>query len=290
MKLLVTGRSGQLAQSLAEQKRPGLDIVLAGRPAFDVAEPRSLDQQITSHLPDVVINTAAYTAVDRCESEPSAAIRINKLGAYNVARACADADVPLIHISTDYVFDGAKSAPYVETDEPAPISVYGRSKLEGESEVAAVAKRHVILRTSWFYSPFGINFLKTMLRLADTRTEINVVSDQIGAPTYADHLSGAIVRMAPHLISRPNLRGVYHLTASGETTWAGFAEEIFRLQADQIRPRIVPISSTEYGAPARRPANSRLDCSKFESAFGFRLPAWQSGVSECLARLRAPLL
>ena len=290
MRLIVTGGSGQLAQNLFYRRGEGVQVTLAGRPDVDIADPAAMEKLLAAVRPDIVVNAAAYTAVDKAESEPREARRVNATAAAHVARACAAAGVPLIHISTDYVFDGLKAAPYVETDAPNPLSAYGRSKLEGEELVSANAARHVILRTSWLFSPFGNNFLKTMLHLSRSRDEIRVVCDQVGAPTYADHVASAIIRIAPLLSNdKPGaLSGVYHLTAAGEAPWSSFAQAICEHQrmAGHSASRIVPIPSAEYPLPAKRPANSRLACSKFERAFGFSLPPWTQGLEECLDRIR----
>jgi dTDP-4-dehydrorhamnose reductase len=291
MRLLVTGGSGQLAQNLSSRRGQGYDVILAGRPEVDIADPAALKKLIAAVRPDVVVSAAAYTAVDKAEGEPQEARRINATAAAHVARACDAAGVPVIHISTDYVFDGLKATPYVETDATNPLSAYGRSKLEGEELISANAARHVILRTSWLFSPFGHNFLKTILQLARTRDEIRVVRDQVGAPTYADHVASAIIRIAPAIANDKSgaLSGIYHLTAAGEAPWSSFAQAIceHERKAGLAAAHIVPIPSAEYPLPAKRPANSRLACNKFESAFGFSLPHWTLGLEECLDRIRA---
>jgi dTDP-4-dehydrorhamnose reductase len=291
MKLLVTGGSGQLAQNLFRRSGEGIEIILAGRPAVDLADPEAVANLLAVVRPAIVVNAAAYTAVDKAESEPQEAWRVNAAAAANVAKACAAAGVPVIHISTDYVFDGLKAAPYEEADATNPLSAYGRSKLEGERLVSANSKRHVILRTSWLFSPFGHNFLKTILYLSRTRDEIRVVCDQIGAPTFAGHLAGAIIRIAPDLAEDTSgaLSGIYHLTAAGEAPWSSFAQAIceHERRAGQAASRVIPIPSAEYPLPAKRPANSRLACNKFESAFGFALPHWSDGLEECLKSIRA---
>jgi len=290
MKILATGAQGQIASALAEMSGGGLEVISLGRPELDITDPSSIGRALAHHQPDVVVNTAAYTAVDKAESEPDQAFRVNAEGAGIVAAACALASVPVIHISTDYVFDGEKPSPYVETDRAAPLSVYGRSKLAGEAEVARLAPEHVILRTSWVFGPAGTNFLKTMLRLAETREEIGVVDDQHGAPTYAPHLAAAIVAIADRLRdpeASDDVSGLYHVTASGATTWCGFAREIFRREAERGRrvPTVRGIATRDYPLPARRPANSRLDCGKLEQVFGLRLPDWTEGVAACLNRI-----
>jgi dTDP-4-dehydrorhamnose reductase len=242
--------------------------------------------------PNLVINAAAYTAVDRAEDDVEQALRINRDGAGHVATAAHMAGAPVIHISTDYVFDGSKGAPYVETDAPSPISVYGRSKLAGEQAVAAAHAHHVIVRTSWLCSPEGNNFVKTMLRLAGERREIRVVDDQWGAPTFADDLAAGIAAIGDHLMSTSDpaaVAGVYHATSSGATTWCRFAAAILGRAAAMGAPscRVRPIATADYPTRARRPANSRLDCNKLAATFGVRLPPWESGLERCLEQLIA---
>jgi dTDP-4-dehydrorhamnose reductase len=291
VKVLVIGRSGQLAQALIEAGGPG--VIAAGRPDVDLTNAASLDEFVSRHAPDVVVNAAAYTAVDKAESEPDLAHAINATGALRIAQICNRHALPLIHVSTDYVFDGTSPRAYREDDPVAPLGAYGRSKLEGEQMVAASCARHVILRTAWVYSPWGNNFVKTMLRLAATRSEIGVVDDQIGNPTYAPHLATAILA-----ISRSVTRavptaavsagwGIYHAAGTGDTTWCGFAREVFRLAQIHGLPAatVKAIATADYPTPARRPANSRLDLSKLTDRFGVGIPAWQIGADACVARL-----
>ena len=295
MKLLVTGTSGQLAQSLLEAGlAAGIDIVALRRPQLDLSVPATIRHAITDVRPDIVVNAAAYTAVDKAESEPDVAARVNGSGAGCVAECCEKLAIPLIHVSTDYVFDGTKRAPYLETDPTGPASAYGRSKLAGEVAVAAACSRHVILRTAWVYSPFGNNFVKTMLRLAASRPELGVVDDQIGCPTYAPHLARAILDITAAVTGEKPAGptgappwGVYHASGTGETSWAGFAREIFKLSAARGGPaaNVKPIGTVDYPTPAKRPANSRLDCSKLAATFGVRQPDWREGTAECVARL-----
>ena len=291
MKMLVTGTSGQLAQSLLEAGlAAGVQIVALRRPQLDLAIPATIRHAIADIRPDVVVNAAAYTAVDKAESEPDLAMRVNGDGAGCVAECCEKLGSTLIHLSTDYVFDGTKRAPYVESDPTGPASAYGRSKLAGEQAVAAACRRHVILRTAWVYSPFGNNFVKTMLRLAATRPELGVVDDQIGCPTYAPHLAQAILDITAVVVGQGAVRqpwGVYHAAGSGETTWCGFAREIFKQSAERGGPAasVKAIGTADYPTPARRPANSRLDCGKLETAFGVRMPDWRAGTAACVGRL-----
>jgi dTDP-4-dehydrorhamnose reductase len=291
---LVTGTRGQVALSLREvAERSGHELLAAGRPDLDLADPPAVGRAIVRAAPDLVVSAAAYTAVDKAESEPAVAHAVNADGPGVVAATCAELGIPIIHISTDYVFDGGKAAPYLETDPTGPLNVYGRSKLEGERRVAAGCRHHVILRTSWLYSPFGHNFVETMLRLAETRPEIGVVGDQTGSPTYALHLAQAILAIAGRLVAesqRRSLAGIYNVAGGGATTWCGLAEEVFRCSHALGGPsaRVRSIATAAYPTPARRPVSSRLDCSKLERVFGIGLPAWTQGTRDCVARLVRP--
>lgn len=294
-KLFVVGASGQLARSLmaAASAHPNFDVTYLGRPSLDLGDAASLARALDATSPDCVVNAAAYTAVDRAESEPDLAFAVNRDGAAAVAAAAARHGVPVIHVSTDYVFDGRKAGPYVETDAPNPLGVYGRSKLEGEDRVAAANPQHLILRTAWIYSEYGGNFVKTMLRLAAEQPELRVVADQYGNPTYAGDLAGAIFEMIGQL-ARPDRGaadwGVYHVTGDGLTTWHGFAEQIVKASAGLRRASVPvrPITTAEFPTPARRPANSAMDCGKLEAAFGLRLPGWPVSLELCLDKLRDP--
>ncbi|WP_062211053.1 dTDP-4-dehydrorhamnose reductase [Aureimonas sp. AU12] len=292
MRLLVTGRKGQVAQALLGLASAGLEVVALGRPVLDITDRASIDRAIAEHRPDVVVSAAAYTAVDKAESDEAAAFAANRDGAGHVAAAAAAAGLPVIHVSTDYVFSGEKPQAYLEDDATGPQGVYGRSKLAGEAAVAAANPRHAILRTAWVFGPYGNNFLKTMLRLAETRDVLKVVGDQQGTPTYAPDIAAGIVAVAERMVAGPDeaaSHGVFHMVAGGETTWAGFAAEIFAHSALDGGPSalVEPITTAEYPTPARRPANSRLDTARFRRAFGHELPTWQSGVERCLAALRA---
>jgi dTDP-4-dehydrorhamnose reductase len=290
MRLLVAGKSGQLAHALVARARPlaGVSIVALEPPQLDLLDRASIARALAEVRPDVVINAAAYTAVDKAESDAAAAFALNRDAAGALAAAAAAADCPVIHVSTDYVFDGSKSGAYVEQDTPNPMGVYGRSKLEGEAAVAAANARHVILRTAWLYGAHGHNFLKTMLRLARERPELRVVADQHGNPTCAPHLADAILAITAKIGSGQPW-GVYHATAAGETTWHGFASAIIAAAGPLGVPHIpvLPIATADYPTPARRPANSCLDCGKLERVFALRLPPWQQGLAECIADLGA---
>jgi len=298
--ILVAGKTGQLARCLADEAcRRGTALVALGRPELDLTQPELAARIVASHAPRAIVNAAAYTAVDKAEAEPTLAMAVNRDGAGSLAAAAAGLAVPFIHVSTDYVFDGRKDTPYREEDDPCPLGAYGRSKLEGEAAVRAACPSGVILRTSWVYSPFGQNFVRTMLRLAATREKVQVVDDQHGAPTAAADLAGAILDLAERL-SAPRMDNratgdIYHLAGAGETTWYGFAEAIFAGWARRGHrvPMIEPITTAQFPTPARRPTNSRLDCSKVARVFRLHLPAWQSSLERCLddlatARAEAP--
>lgn len=263
-----------------------MPLVAIGRPELDLESGGTIEPVVRAINPRAIINAAAYTAVDRAESEPDRAFAVNRDGAGRLAREAQRRGVPLIHISTDYVFDGRKSSPYVEADPAEPLNVYGRSKLEGEAAVREACADAIVLRTSWLYSAHDRNFLTTMLRLAEKQNPVRVVDDQHGTPTAAGDLATALLEILEQV--RPeSLRsaaGIYHLTARGETTWHGFAAAIFAGCARRGRdpPRLVAISSAEYPTAAVRPANSRLDCSRVEQQFGIRLPPWQQSLDPCL--------
>lgn len=295
MRLAVTGREGQVVRSLIERgASAGIEVVLVGRPELDLAgSADAIVQAIAAVRPDVVVSAAAYTAVDKAESEPEIALAVNGKGAGAVAQAAAQLDVPVVHLSTDYVFDGRKPDPYVESDPTGPTSVYGSSKLAGEQAVAAAQPRSAILRTAWVYSPFGANFVRTMLRLAGDRDEINVVADQLGNPTSARDIADGVLRVARNLIASADLAltGIFHMTASGEASWAEFAEAIFAASAATGGPSAVvhPIPTSAYPTPATRPANSRLDCSKLAAVHGVRLPDWRVSLPAVVERVLGQL-
>ncbi|OCJ34244.1 dTDP-4-dehydrorhamnose reductase [Agrobacterium tumefaciens] len=289
MRLAVTGKNGQVVSALQALAGPGLEIVALGRPELDLARPDTVFKALREAKPDVVVSAAAYTAVDKAESEPDIAFAVNRDGAKAVARAANDIGVPVIHISTDYVFDGTKTTAYVENDPTGPASVYGRSKLEGEHAVSENTENYAILRTAWVYSEYGSNFVKTMLRLSESRDEVNVVADQFGCPTSANDIAIAIVSIAKRLATDPSahLRGVFHMSGTGETNWADFAKQIFAFSAENGGKSIVvnDITTAQYPTPARRPANSRLDCCKLEEVYGIRLPEWQISTRAVMAAL-----
>ena len=293
MRLLIAGWQGQVARALVElaPASPQVEAFAVGRPGLDLCEAATITRAMTDFRPDVIINSAAYTAVDKAESEAPAAFALNRDGARLLAEAAAKRGAAIIHISTDYVFDGSKPTPYLEDDPTAPLNVYGRSKLEGEQALARANARHVIARTSWVHSPTGTNFVKTMLRLAGERAQVNVVDDQVGSPTYAPHLAKALLEIASSVSKEPGEErwGIYHLTGAGAVSWCEFAREVFRASAALGGPsaQVLPIATLDYPTPAPRPMNSRLDCGKAQRAFGVALPDWREGVRDCVARLLA---
>ncbi len=287
LKILITGQHGQVSQAL-QQRLQGLgELVVLGRDQLDLANAEQIRQQVRAHRPDLIINAAAHTAVDQAESEPDAAFAINAIAPGILAEEAKALGIPLIHYSTDYVFDGSKPAPYTENDTPNPLGVYGQSKLAGEQAIAAVGGKYLILRTSWVYSSHGKNFLLTMQRLLQEKPQMRIVADQIGAPTWA----GTIADSTRALIERWQAGdagewGVYHLTAQGETSWFGFAEAIGEQLRAEGKPcaELEAIPSSAYPTPARRPLNSRLDCSRLQQQWHVSQPQWRDALHECLAR------
>jgi len=281
--ILVFGAEGQTGRELiALASRRKIAAVGLSRAETDITQAEIVRAAIERHRPGLVVNAAGYTAVDRAESEPEAAHAANAEGAANLAMACASASVPLVHISTDYVFDGEKTAAYVESDPIAPLCVYGRTKAEGEAAVREAQPHHVILRTSWVYGAYGQNFLRTILRLATERDELRIVADQFGCPTATADIAEAILALAPRLVADPSVAGTYHFAGSGETTWHGLATEIVARQRPFTgrNPHVVAIATADYPTPARRPANSVLDSSHFRAIFGYSAHPWQQRVAE----------
>lgn len=290
MKVLILGTTGQLGFELMRASwAPG--TVLAGLPypEFDVTRPGDVEAAIATHAPDLVVNATAHTAVDKAESEPDLAFAINRDGPAAMAAACEARGIPLIHVSTDYVFAGDKPTPYTEDDPTGPAGVYGASKVAGEEAVRANTARHVILRTAWVYSAYGNNFVKTMLRFGRERDEMRVVADQTGSPTAAADLAAAITHIAGRIAAGEGhaLWGTYHLTGGGTTTWYDFAERIFQRleQRSGKRPRLVAIGTADYPTPARRPANSRLDCTRARERLGVACPPWEESLDRVLDEL-----
>lgn len=280
-----------MARALAERApEHGATSVLIGRPMLDLADPSGIEDILVETGGDVIVNAGAYTAVDQAESESELAEAINGIGAGAVAGAAAAMNVPVVQLSTDYVFDGTASRPYREEDPTNPLGAYGASKLLGEQAVAAETANHAILRTAWIYGPFGKNFVKTMLRLARERDEIAVVADQVGSPTSALDIADGIITVCRNLLAGPDdpsLRGIFHMAGTGTASWAEFATEIFEQSARLGGPsaRIRPISTAGYPTPAKRPANSRLDCAKLSAVHGVILPHWRSSLGTCVRRL-----
>jgi len=285
VEILVFGRIGQLGSALAEVLSDRYETRFIDQPELDLTAPESVRDHVQAYLPSIVINAAAYTAVDRAETEPELAHIINARAPGSLAYACDEAGAVLIHYSTDYVFDGAASMPYTETAAVAPTGVYGQSKLAGEIAVASATQRYVILRTAWLYSAVGHNFVKTMLKLANSGQPIRVVADQIGSPTYAQDLARVTRGIIEVLYNRrEDCFGLYHVTNTGTTSWYGLAQEIFRLAAHQDVV-VQPISTEEYPTPAPRPAYTALDCSKLERVFGLTLPSWRDALARCIDSL-----
>ena len=291
MRVVVTGSNGQLALSLRECAAAwGIDLLFVGRPEVEFARPHTIGPALRAARAEIIVNAAAYTAVDLAENDEATAMLINAQAAGEIAAHAHAEGVPVIQISTDYVFDGALDRPYLETDAPAPATAYGRTKLAGEVAVANAAKNHAILRTAWVYSPFGKNFVRTMLDLGRKRGLVSVVADQIGNPTYALDIADGVLRVAQALVLSPRddrLRGIFHMPGSGEASWADLAQATFlAAEAGGRAPvKVRRITSADYPTPARRPMNSRLDGGKLKRVFGFGLPPWQDSLQLCVGRL-----
>jgi dTDP-4-dehydrorhamnose reductase len=289
LRVLVIGAEGQVARSLREVADEGVAITCSRRPEVDLLHPNSIERALTAFSPDIVVNPAAYTAVDQAEADVETAFAINRDGAKNVAAVAARMGIPIIHLSTDYVFDGKKREPYVETDPVAPQCVYGRSKLAGELAIAAANGRHLILRTSWVYAPFGNNFVRTMLRLSKQRNTLTVVDDQIGCPTFAPDLARAILEIARKVLSgswASELGGVTHICGPDEVSWYQFACKImhFSKLISGHAVEVEPIPSAAYPTAATRPANSRLCCNRLASIFKIRMPPLEVSLEQCMER------
>ena len=283
MRILLTGRTGQVGSALVPVLAPLGELSAFDRNGLDLLDLKSIRTAIEEARPDIIVNAAAYTAVDRAETEPEAAFAVNAAAVGILAEQAKKRGALLIHFSTDYVFDGEKPSPYVETDPPNPLNVYGRSKLEGERAVTASGCRHFIFRTSWVYAPGGRNFVRAILAAAQTKPELRVVNDQRGAPTSSGAIAAAVARILgnPDALLEPG--GVYHLSAAGETTWYGFAKELLSMQG--LTTPVMGISTAEYGAPARRPKNSLLDNAKLLRTFGVALADWREGLREVSSKI-----
>ncbi len=277
MKILVIGAAGQLGHDLLRTLEPDHEVAGVDIGEVDITNLDSVSGTVREHGPGLVINSAAYTNVDGCETEKELAWAVNATGAGNTATACREQGIPLIHISTDYVFDGSKGEPYLEDDPTSPLGEYGRGKLAGEEQVRETLADHLIVRTAWLFGSSGQNFVKTMLRLGREREELKVVDDQTGSPTYAGHLARALKALAETRLDKP---GIYHMTNSGQCTWYEFAAEIFQLAGIEVDLR--PTTTTEFASPAPRPAYSVLANTR---APEIRLPHWQEGLIECLKAL-----
>ncbi|AXE30475.1 dTDP-4-dehydrorhamnose reductase [Chromobacterium phragmitis] len=292
-RILITGKDGQVGHALQAALAPLGQLIAADRRQLDLSQTGRLSQALDRIRPDIIVNPAAYTAVDKAESEPELAFQVNAEAPGELARWAASHDALMVHYSTDYVFSGQGNQPWREDDAPDPQSVYGRSKWQGERNVRAAGGRHLILRTSWVFGAHGANFLKTMLRLAAERDSLNVVDDQIGAPTSALLIADCTARLLSRYLDAPDAFacGTYHLAAQGETSWHGYARYLLsRAQALGLDLKLAPdaiqgIPSCDYPTPARRPANSRLDCGKLKQTFDLELPSWQAGVDPALAEL-----
>ena len=280
-RILLTGRNGQVGWELQRSLSLLGRVFAFNSGELDLAQPDRVRSVVRDIGPEIIVNAAAYTAVDKAESEPDMAVSVNGTAPGVLAEEARRMGALLVHYSTDYVFDGTKQAGYTEDDEPCPVSAYGRSKLNGEQAIHTSGVRHLILRTSWVYGLRGQNFLRTILRLADERDELRVVDDQVGAPTWSRTIAEAtaLILAAPEPIE-----GLFHLTSAGETTWFGFAQAILAATRDRRKrePRLTPISTSEYPSPATRPANSRLDCTRLTQRTGLCLPQWQDSLDLCL--------
>ncbi len=290
MKVLVLGSGGQLGQCLSDQLNDKQnDVVLAPRSQIDFSDLAKVSEQIASFNPKIVINAAAYTAVDKAEQDQHLATHINHLAVAELADVCQKINCWLIHMSTDYVFDGAASLPYAEHSDVNPLSIYGESKLQGERAIQASGCRHIIIRTSWVYSEYGSNFLKTMLRLGADRDELNIVADQIGCPTYAQDIAKTISSMLPALEDGTAKPGIYHYCGDEQCSWFGFAQAIF-LEAESRglkTPGVVrPVAAANYPAPASRPPYSVLDCKKISQHFNVAKSNWREGIKDAIDRLQ----
>ncbi len=287
MKMLLLGQYGQVSQELQRVLQGAGELTVLGREQLDLTQPELIRQHVQNLRPELIINAAAHTAVDQAESEPELAFAINATAPGILAEAAAELGAPLIHYSTDYVFDGNHTVPYRESDATHPLSVYGRSKLAGEQAIQAVGGMHLILRTSWVYSQHGKHFLLTMQRLLQERESLSVVNDQIGAPTWAGTIAQATAQLIEQWRSgQAGPWGVYHLTAQGETSWFGFANAIAAHLSNQGKrvATLQPIPSSAYPNPAQRPLNSRLDCSRLQQDWNVQLPDWQAALEQCLTR------
>jgi dTDP-4-dehydrorhamnose reductase len=294
MKILLLGKNGQVGWELQRSLTPLGELVALDRRDADLSHPEPLRERVRQLRPAVVVNAAAYTAVDKAESEPVLAHAINALAPGALAEVAHEVGALLVHFSTDYVFDGSGDAPRAEAAPTGPLSVYGQTKLEGEQRIQAACDRHLILRTSWVHAARGGNFARTMLRLAQEREELKVIDDQIGAPTGADLIADVTAHAIRQAVRDPACMGVHHLAAAGETSWHGYARFVLDM-ARELQPGLVlrarevlPIPTSAYPTPARRPLNSRLDTTRLRQTFGLYLPHWKTGVQRMLSEILGP--
>ncbi len=291
LSILLTGAGGQLGREIQEAGIPpgsGISITALDRTGLDVTDPEAIEKAMSIHHPGLVVNAAACTDVDRAESEPDLALAVNRDGPDLLARACSKAGIPLIHVSTDYVFDGRGVRPYREDDPVSPLNAYGRTKAEGEACIRAGLQEHVIIRTSWLYSAHGRNFLTTMLRLGREREALSIVDDQVGCPTWAGDLARAILQIAAAVHKTPLPWGTYHYCNAGETTWHGFARAVFDLAPASLNLRVrelIPIRTEDYPTPAKRPRYSVLDCRRITETFGINQPPWRESLKTAIRSL-----
>jgi dTDP-4-dehydrorhamnose reductase len=290
MKILVTGSKGQLGHELLIQGNNfGYEILPADLPDLDITDKTQVKHRLEKFQPSLVVNAAAYTNVDKAETEQNLAFAVNRDGPANLAEACAKFEIPLIHISTDFIFDGKKSSPYIESVPASPLSIYGKSKEQGENEVRSRLKNHIILRTAWLYGVHGHNFVKTILRIGQEKEVINVVADQFGSPTSAADLAAAVLQIISRIKYSGDINwGTYHYCGLGITTWHGFAEEILSLARQYISIKTItvkPISTAEYPRKATRPCFSALDCGLIKKNFGINIKPWQDSLKTVIRQL-----
>lgn len=292
MRILITGAQGQVGKELTQAaNKKGFDVIAAGRTELDITRAQNVESYISQHQPDIVINAAAFTAVDKAENKQDLAFAINRDGAINIAAACKKQNIPLLHISTDYVFDGTKSEPYSEHDLVSPLGIYGESKWQGEEAIRQNLNDHLVLRVAWVFGAQGNNFVKTMLRLGEDRDELNVVADQFGGPSSAKDIAQTLLNLVEQYQTDNTLAwGTYHYCGNPKTTWYDFAEEIFK-QAFELgllikKVKVNPITTAEYPTPAKRPGNSMLDCTKLKTTFGIEMPEWKEALKQVLMELK----
>ena len=296
LRILLPGKTGQVGWELQGALAPLGTVIALDRSGMDLANPDSIRRAIRDAKPEIIVNAAAYTFVDKAESEPELAMRINGVAPGIMAEEAKRLGATLIHYSTDYVFDGELDRPYSEDDSPNPVSEYGRSKLAGEQAIASSGATHLIFRTSWVYAARGQNFVRTMLRLGRERSELRIVDDQVGAPTWARFIAEATAQVLRQLgdghKAIGDRAGIYNLTATGAVSWYGFASAVFaeaKTQLGMTPPKLIPITTAEYPLPARRPANSRLDTSKLTRTFGLAPPDWKTMLTACMRDMQAEM-